>query len=119
MIATLPFPPPSNMLYPTGKYNGRRFLSERGKKAKAEIIDIIEKAINEQCFLYNDEKDIIISFWYYMPDKRRRDVHNLHKIICDSISEAIEIDDSNFLCRDMSKELDRENPRVEVKIWQE
>ncbi len=62
------------------------------------------------------EGDVVLEFRYFFPDKLRRDTNNMLKLICDGITAALGIDDSRFLCRDMERSVDRENPRVEVEI---
>ena len=83
----------------------------------------IAKLINQNANFEKIEKikenghgDIIVLLKYYFPDKRRRDTNNLIKIIADGIEKGIGIDDSRFLIREMSKKIDRENPRIEIEI---
>ncbi len=59
---------------------------------------------------------VILELRYFWPDRRRRDTHNLHKLICDAFEGAIYEDDQWALPRDMDFEVDRARPRLEVVV---
>lgn len=59
---------------------------------------------------------LVLEFSYYLPDRRRLDLDNTKKLICDGIAKALGLDDRNFLCRDMERSVDKANPRVEIEI---
>lgn len=55
---------------------------------------------------------------YFFPDARRRDTHNTFKILFDAIERGgLYKDDKDILPRVMDFEIDRENPRVELKFY--
>jgi Holliday junction resolvase RusA-like endonuclease len=78
----LPYPPSLNKLYPTNFKTKRRFLSEEGKKFKAEVIARLTRA-NSPFFEEIDHVDVS----YTPPDRRRRDEDNLHKAWQDAFTE--------------------------------
>lgn len=54
---------------------------------------------------------------FYFPDKRRRDVANMEKLLTDALVGVVMADD-NWQCLKkltMQGVLDKENPRVEVE----
>ena len=65
-------------------------------------------------------KKICNASWYYldlvvyMPDKKRRDSHNMLKLLLDTLQEALYHDDYYVMPRIQAVELDRGNPRVEI-----
>lgn len=59
---------------------------------------------------------LVIECEWYMPSARRLDCHNQHKFLLDGVSAALGIDDSKMLVRDMAVSVDRDNPRVEIRI---
>lgn len=56
----------------------------------------------------------IVELRVWWPDKRKRDVHNLHKMLADCLEGFVTPDDKYMLIRDMDYAYDRQNPRVEV-----
>ena len=82
MIFKFPYPPSLNHLYAT--FKGRRILSATGRKYKKAVADIV--------LLTPDTKklsgSVYIDIQVYVPDKRRRDLDNIVKIIFDSLGNA-------------------------------
>jgi Holliday junction resolvase RusA-like endonuclease len=68
------------------------------------------------CGLPLTESLIVLKCWFYFNGKRRRDTDNCHKVLGDTISKAIGIDDSRFLWRDMDIQIDKGNPRIKLEI---
>ncbi len=97
---------------------GRRILT----KEAAAYIDAVGWA-TKAVWLAEGQPDmsgeLALEFHYYFPDKRRRDLDNTKKLLCDGISAALGVDDSRFLCRDMERSVDNDNPRVEIKVVKE
>lgn len=59
---------------------------------------------------------VVVELTVYWPDRRRRDTHNLHKLLCDAI-EGVAVDDDRWaLVRDVDFDVDRDDPRVEVTV---
>lgn len=59
---------------------------------------------------------LVILAWYFKPDRRVRDVINLHKVLPDGVKDGLGIDDQWFLWRDQDFTVDKANPRVELSI---
>lgn len=76
----------------------------------------VERHIHEAQFTNGP---IVVEATYYKPDKRRRDTDNSRKVLADAVARGLGVDDAQFLWRDMSVEVDRDNPRVELEIYQD
>jgi crossover junction endodeoxyribonuclease RusA len=63
-----------------------------------------------------DEK-VVVELTAFYPDKRRRDIHNLHKLICDAFEGELYTDDRLVLVRDQDFTVDRDDPRLEVRVY--
>lgn len=59
---------------------------------------------------------IIIRLWFYLNDNRRKDTHNVLKLLLDSLEGVIYEDDRWCLPRVMDFEIDKENPRIEIEM---
>ena len=113
---TVDIPVSVNHMYYNTKYGGKRLNSKAEKyfnKTKARIADYIYQ---------NDYKMEDSNVWQYldivvyMPDKRRRDSHNMLKLLMDTIEGLAYRDDYTVMTRIQSVELDRDNPRLEMVL---
>lgn len=105
------------------------YLSEEGREVKQVISEETHGAVCLSRFEYadaipNSDKFatwqkfpwLRVSILYHLPDKRRRDLSNLNKILLDGISEGIQVDDSKFLILEQPPNFDKARPRCEVII---
>ena len=60
------------------------------------------------------DQRVVVELRVWWPDKRRRDAHNLLKLLCDSLGGFVSKDDKWMLTRIMSFDYDPRDPRVEV-----
>lgn len=67
--------------------------------------------------IFDGEFKIVLDAWFYFPDNRRRDTHNSLKILLDGLEGVIYADDRYVLPRIQDWTIDRQNPRVELKIY--
>lgn len=115
---TIPLAVSVNHLYMFRR--GKRFMTQKGEKYMKDVMQIVTKAVESQN--YKMEKEgvwLVCELTFYFPDKRRRDCHNMHKLIMDALECIAFIDDRWLLVRDMHVALDKDNPRVEVRIYPE
>ena len=63
------------------------------------------------------DKKIVLEVVAYWPDKRRHDMSNAHKLLCDALEGVVYIDDRMVLVRDMDFDIDRTNPRLELCLY--
>jgi crossover junction endodeoxyribonuclease RusA len=106
---TLPFPPSLNMMFPTNR-QGRRFLSDRGKKFKEDAQTTCR--ISRVPLLTGE---LIVNLKLFRP-KRSGDIDNYAKGIFDAIKGICFIDDRQIVELHILRFDDRENPRVEMEI---
>lgn len=96
--------------------NNRPFLDKYAKKHKEDLANAAKKWVNENNWTLTENKKVAVRMWVYWNDKRRKDCHNLDKLICDSFNEVIYDDDCNALVQFMDFSFDKENPRIEVEF---
>ncbi len=83
MIAfTFPYPPTLNHLYGQRR-NGGKFIKPPGVAFKREVAEIVAHAGHK---LISGPVAVFVAA--HMPDKRRRDIMNLEKILSDSMTSA-------------------------------
>lgn len=63
-----------------------------------------------------DEK-IVLEVWAYWKDGHRRDMNNLHKLLCDALEGQLYPDDKMVLVRDMNFFIDRQRPRLWLCVY--
>lgn len=63
----------------------------------------------------HDDK-VVLRYWVYWPDRRRRDPANLLKVLLDALEGVLYADDRTVLPRAMDYQVDRLDPRVEVDV---
>lgn len=117
MKVSLPIPPSVNHCYVRRRVHGRVMNVLSGKAAKwmERARDTCIVAMKEQGWECRDGEKVIVNMWVYWPDRRRRDAHNLLKLICDALEGSVCVDDRWMLTRIMDFDVDRENPRVEIE----
>ena len=113
---TLPLAVSVNHLY---KFvNGKRFMTKAGQDYMDEVMKIASIEVMNQGYKIEDEGVwLIAELTFYFPDCRRRDCHNMHKLVMDSLEYIVFKDDRWVLIHDMYVGLDRKNPRIEITIY--
>ena len=87
---TLPFPPSLNHLY--GMRGSQKYMKPEGRAYKQAVADIVSD-VGVQTI----EGRVAVFVRAFMPDKRRRDIMNLEKILSDSLTSAgVWLDDSQI-----------------------
>ena len=115
LTLTLPLAPSINHASITTKNYGK-IWSEESKAWMSAAGAIAKAAAREQGWQYGKNEKLILELWAFWPDKRRRDIHNLHKIIADAMEGVLYEDDKMVLVRDMDFCVDRGNPRMELRV---
>ena len=108
-------PLPSSKNKRLGFVRGRVFSTKEVKNYYEEVCDIIyyELRLSNN---FKPEKMIVIECDWYVR-RANQDVHNFHDVLADALEKAFKINDKFFLIRDMDKQIDKENPRVELKMF--
>lgn len=84
LVFELPYPPSLNTLYKP--WHGRFVLTDAGKKYKLQVGWMCKQK-------RSITSDVAMKITVYPPDKKRRDIANLEKIVCDSLKNGIVYDD--------------------------
>jgi len=84
----LPYPPSVNRLYRS--INGRSILSRVGREYYAKAVPIAEASG------INLRGPYVLVIRAHRPDKRRRDIGNLEKIVSDTLTKAGVIEDDSY-----------------------
>jgi crossover junction endodeoxyribonuclease RusA len=92
-------------------------MTTQGKKWKEEVGWMAATERGKQKWIFSSKEKIVMELSIFWPDKRRRDADNIIKIIQDSLSGVLYEDDKWVLPRVMNWQVDKEDPRVEVKLW--
>lgn len=115
---TIPLAISVNHLYIFKK--GRRFMTKKGEEYMKQVMAIAYSEVQKQNYKLEDEGVwLVAELTFYFPDKRRRDCHNMHKLVMDALEYIAFKEDRWLLVRDMHVGLDKENPRIEVRIYPE
>lgn len=115
----LPIPPSINAAYVNNRGAGKgRMLSKAAENWKfmAGIV-AKQKAHKEGFTMAKPEEKIVLELNAFWPDRRRRDMNNLHKLLCDAFECILYPDDKMVLVRDIDFAIDKKAPRVECEIY--
>jgi len=111
----LSIPTSVNALYCTAR-GGRRFINPKGK---AWISQTQTKALYEcvtQKWPLSKNEKLVAKLWVIWPDNRKRDVHNLEKILWDALEGIVYENDMYVLPQFQDFSVDKHRPRVEIEI---
>lgn len=113
---TLPIPPSVNASHRNVRINlriktdaAKLFLTEAGWLAK-------QWARQTEWHPPDAGVKVILRYWVYWPDRRKRDADNLCKMLMDSLSGILYLDDRYVLPQAMDYAVDKNCPRVEVEL---
>lgn len=112
---TTSIPPSVNHAY-TAKKHGGRVLTSAAKNWMEIAGYVAGDAMKTQGWRFNEKDKLVMELWAYWPDNRRRDIHNLHKLIADAFEGILYKDDKMLLIRDMDFKVDVKNPRIVIVV---
>jgi crossover junction endodeoxyribonuclease RusA len=116
IFLTLPSVPSLNHVYRNVRIN-LRIITPIGKAWKEEVKWIaISERLKQKWQISHSEK-IVMELQIFWPDKRRRDADNCLKLLSDTLEGVLYEDDRWVLPRVLNWDVDKENPRVEVKLF--
>lgn len=97
---------------------GKRFMTKKGLDYMASVMKLATQAVELQNYQIEEEGVwLICELKFFFPDRRRRDAHNMHKLVMDALEHIVFKDDRWVLVRDMYVGMDKNYPRIEVKIY--
>lgn len=111
----LPMAVSVNHLYMFRK--GKRFMTKKGEQYMRDVFIIAEEVVKKKKYKIEQEGVwLVAELRFYYPDKRVRDCHNMHKLVMDALEGVAFHNDRWVLVEDKFVGLDKENPRIEVRI---
>ena len=119
LALTLPMPPSVNHLYAT--VNGRRVLSRAGRDFKALVADEVEawqdrEQLSNMAVAAFGRYYLSLTITFYFATALRRDLDGGLKIAQDALCEALGVNDNLVAEIHLSKRVDRQQPRMEVRL---
>lgn len=119
----LPLPPSVNeylgyrVVYVNGKAIPQPFETKTAKEYKAYVKSIVRRELKKQPWECLDKENYIdIELTYYL-NKKRKDSHNLEKVLFDALMGAgLYPDDDIIIPKTKNIYIDKYCPRVEVKL---
>ena len=116
LFLTLPIPVSVNHCYITTRFGNKKILTTKAKKWFKQARQILVKEIQAQRWEYTQQVKIIAECCVYWQDLRTRDSSNLEKTLSDSLQDYVLDDDCYLLIRWIDWKIDRQNPRLEMRI---
>lgn len=113
---TLPVVPSVNHCYRNVSIH-RRILTKAGASWQQQAQAIATNEARKQHWQYSVNEKLVMELKAYWPDRRRRDMSNMHKLLPDTLEKVLYDDDKWLLIRDIDFEVDRQNPRVEIVLY--
>lgn len=90
----------------------RGYMSAEGKALKEQYFYEVKSQWKKKMI----EDEVAVNIIYYFPDNRKRDADNFSKLILDSLIGVVLKDDSQITELHIFKEVDKENPRIEMSV---
>ncbi len=119
LALVLPVPPSVNHQYAT--VNGRRVLSRAGREFKALVAEEVEawqdrQRLSNEVLAQLGRHFLSLTITFYFTTALRRDLDGGLKIAQDALCEALGINDNLVVEIHLTKRVDRQHPRIEVRL---
>ncbi len=119
LVLALPVPPSINHQYAT--VNGRRVLSSKGRRYKAnvaqQILAVLIRSSHRMGLLKNLRTHALkLSVRFFFTSALRRDIDGGLKIAQDAICDALEVNDNRIVEIHLYKAIDADCPRMECSL---
>lgn len=107
-------PKSTNHIYKTAARGGfcTVYMTKEGKKTKNSYTIEAKKYWKKK----PTDKPLSIQVCLYFGDKRRHDIDNYGKLLLDSLTGIVWIDDEQIQEMYVAKKYDKKNPRIEINI---
>lgn len=96
--------------------NGIKILNKETKQWFKTVEQIIKQEVFIQGWTKTELTKIVAEAKVYWKDYRTRDTNNLDKNLCDALEGIVLDNDCYLLIRWIDWEVDKNNPRIELKI---
>jgi len=109
-------PPTLNHVYRNVAVN-RRITTRDGQKWVRDVQMLAQAAINQQGWQKSTDEKLVAEVTIYWPTRRKRDVENVGKLLWDALEGIVYENDQWLLPRYIDFQVDKANPRVEIKFF--
>jgi len=98
------------------KNTGQRALSKMAEAHRDNWRIMALSWKNRNGYRIPPKEKVYIDLWFYFPDKRIRDTHNVPKLLLDALKGVVAEDDYYILLRIQDFEIDPKEPRIEIEV---
>lgn len=90
------------------------YMSNEGKSLKEDYSWQVKSQYKKKII----EGEIELTVRLYFGNKRKNDIDNFHKLSLDSMTGIVYRDDSQIIRMTVEKYYDKNNPRIEIEIYE-
>lgn len=113
---TLPLPTSVNKMYRIGR-RGSFELTQEARNYKEASQLLAKQQIRKQKYSIEPQGVwLVMEVTYYFPDREKRDCHNQHKLLADTLEGLAYENDRWVIIRDKTVVCDELRPRLEIEI---
>ena len=117
MTLVLPIPPSTNHAYAVR--NGRKVKTTAAREYASEVMWRVADEVRVEAdsgFVTRDDR-LAVTITVYEPDRRKRDLANLEKLVVDAVAKQLGFDDSQIDRLTLERApVDRKNPRLVLTL---
>jgi len=111
-------PPTINHVYRNIAIN-RRITTKEGQRWVKEVQLLARECISRQKWIMSREEKLVAEVMIFWPTRRKRDVENVGKLLWDALEGIVYENDHWLLPRYMDFQVDKHNPRVEIRFYRQ
>jgi crossover junction endodeoxyribonuclease RusA len=119
LFLSLDLPPSVNKMFTVNK-SGRMIHTAAARKYLNDTGALVLEQTRRQNWTRVEDGYVVVCCRWYLPDRRKRDITNYHKALCDALTRGhVWDDDDRALMDDWGNgcpSVDRGEPRVEVVV---
>lgn len=112
----LDVPPTINHAYINTRSGGKK-LNSNALKYIEKAREITQREMEKQGWTMTEKEKVVLDIYTYFPDNRVRDCHNGGKVLFDTLEGLVYDNDRYILPRYIDTKVDKNNPRIELKIY--
>jgi len=111
-------PPTINHVYRNIAIN-RRITTNEGQRWVKEVQLLARECISRQKWIMSRDEKLVAEVMIFWPTRRKRDVENVGKLLWDALEGIVYENDHWLLPRYMDFQVDKHNPRVEIRFYRQ
>jgi crossover junction endodeoxyribonuclease RusA len=96
LVLDLPWPPSANHYWGRTKF-GRTYIGKKGKEFRERVKEVLIQHL-PHCKKHYYEGKLAVVVNATVPDRRRRDMDNIHKALWDALKHAGAYEDDSQIC---------------------